>query len=112
MESEQLLRVFLADQGTRDDLLATIAATRAWAREQAVLDAAIAREHLAGGPFPERLAVNTLVGRYLSEVSEATERWADWASEVVGSWPEEMTELPVDADALQLIADRDPGGRG
>ncbi|MBP2368010.1 PadR family transcriptional regulator [Pseudonocardia parietis] len=112
MESEQLLRVFLADQGTRDDLLATIAATRAWAREQAVLDAAIAREHLAGGPFPERLAVNTLVGRYLSEVSEATERWADWASEVVGAWPEEMTELPVDADALQLIADRDPGGRG
>lgn len=112
LESEQLLRVFLADHGTRQDLLDTIEATRAWAREQAVVDAAIAREHLAGGPFPQRLAINTLVGRYLSDVSEATERWADWASEVVRSWPEDLTDLPVDADALQAIADRDPGVRG
>lgn len=112
LESEQLLRVFLADHGTRQDLLDTIEATRAWAREQAVVDAAIAREHLAGGPFPQRLAINTLVGRYLSDVSEATERWADRASEVVRSWPEDLTDLPVDAGALQAIADRDPGVRG
>lgn len=112
LESEQLLRVFLADQGTRQDLLDTIAATRAWAREQAVFDATIAREHLGGGPFPQRLAVNTLVGRYLSDMSEATERWADWASEIVRDWPDDLSELPVDTDALQMIADRDPGGRG
>lgn len=111
LESEQLLRVFLADQGTRQDLLDTIAATRAWAREQAVFDATIAREHLGGGPFPQRLAVNTLVGRYLSEMSEATERWADWASEIVRNWPDDLSELPVDTDALQMIADRDPSGR-
>ncbi|SFN98856.1 transcriptional regulator, PadR family [Pseudonocardia ammonioxydans] len=111
LESEQLLRVFLADQGTRQDLLDTLAATRAWARERAVVDAAIAREHLGGGPFPQRLAVNTLVGRYLSDMSEATERWADWASEIVRDWPDDLSELPVDTDALQMIADRDPAGR-
>ena len=112
LESEQLLRVFLADQGTRQDLLDTLAATRAWARDRAVFDAAIAREHLGGGPFPQRLAVNTLVGRYLSDMSEATERWADWASEIVRDWPDDLSELPVDTDALQVIADRDPGVRG
>lgn len=111
LESEQLLRVFLADHGTRQDLLDTLAATRAWARERAVVDAAIAREHLGGGPFPQRLAVNTLVGRYLSDMSEATERWADWASEIVRAWPDDLSELPVDTDALQMIADRDPAGR-
>lgn len=111
LESEQLLRVFLADHGTRQDLLDTLAATRAWARDRAEFDAAIAREHLGGGPFPQRLAVNTLVGRYLSDMSEATERWADWASEIVRDWPDDLSELPVDTDALQMIADRDPAGR-
>ncbi|MBC3192441.1 PadR family transcriptional regulator [Pseudonocardia sp. C8] len=112
LESEPILRVFLADQGSRRDLLTTIASIRAWAREQAVLDAAIAREHLGGsGPFPERLPVNTLVGRYLSEISDATERWADWAGEVVRSWPDDMSGLPVDTAALKVIADRDPAVR-
>ena len=34
LEAEPLLRVFLADQGTRADTLATLAAARAWAEER------------------------------------------------------------------------------
>lgn len=109
MESEQLLKVFLADHGTRDDLLRTIAATREWARGQAAVDGAIARSYLGGdAPFPDRAALNTLVGRYLSDLSEATERWADWATAVVESWPEDISAAAPDRAALQTVADRDP----
>lgn len=112
LESEQLLKVFLADHGTRQDLLRTIAATRDWARETAAVDAAIARSYLDGdAPFPDRAGLNTLVGRYLSDVSAAVERWAEWAGAVVETWPDDLADLPVDTAALREIAGRDPARR-
>ncbi|MBN9734065.1 MULTISPECIES: PadR family transcriptional regulator [unclassified Pseudonocardia] len=112
LESEQLLRVFLADNGTKADLLRTIEATRRWARETAAVDAAIARSYLEGdAPFPDRAGLNTLVGRYLSDMSAATERWADWASEVVASWPDDLSDLPVETEALREVVARDPRDR-
>ncbi|OLL71777.1 Transcriptional regulator, PadR family [Pseudonocardia sp. Ae356_Ps1] len=112
LESEQLLRVFLADNGTKGDLLRTIEATRRWARETAAVDAAIARSYLEGdAPFPDRAGLNTLVGRYLSDMSAATERWADWAGEVVASWPDDLSDLPVETEALRDVVARDPRDR-
>ncbi|BBG02436.1 hypothetical protein Pdca_36450 [Pseudonocardia autotrophica] len=107
LESEQLLKVFLADHGERTDLLATIASTRAWAREMAALDGEIAEGYLRHeAPFPQRAALNTLVGRYLSDISEATEQWADWATAVVESWPEDTTAAGPDEDALRVVSAR------
>ncbi|MEU6700829.1 helix-turn-helix transcriptional regulator [Pseudonocardia sp. NPDC046786] len=107
LESEQLLKVFLADHGSRADLLATIASTRAWAREMAGFDGGIAEGYLGDEPpFPQRAALNTLVGRYLSDISEATERWADWATSVVESWPEDMAVAGPDREALRVVAER------
>lgn len=112
LESEQLLKVFLADHGSRADLLETIESTRRWARERAAVDAAIARSYLSGeAPFPQRAALNTLVGRYLSDMSEATERWADWARTVVEAWPDDLSAAELDRPALQVVADRDPDTR-
>src|SRR5215475_9344566 len=68
LEFEQLLKVFFADNGTKADTLATLAATQDWARDRCRESLAIgeqyARQH---GPFPQRLAVLQLSSRFLTE---------------------------------------------
>jgi DNA-binding PadR family transcriptional regulator len=106
MECEHLVKVFFAEHGTRDDLLSTIAGLRAWADQDLVLHSTIARAYLASlGPFPQRLPVNTLTGRYLADIADTTRRWADWATALVDSWPEEIGDAEPDRDTLNAIAD-------
>jgi DNA-binding PadR family transcriptional regulator len=97
LESEHLVKVFFAEQGTKDNLQSTIAALREWAEEDVAIHATIARSYLAGlGQFPERTAVVILTGRYLAELADMTRRWADWASAVVESWPEDLKAAEPD----------------
>jgi PadR family transcriptional regulator, regulatory protein AphA len=39
------------------------------------------------GPFPERLPILVLTGRFLDDYLEMIDRWAAWATEVVATWP-------------------------
>jgi DNA-binding PadR family transcriptional regulator len=101
LECEQLLQVHFADSGTRADLLATLAATRVWVREQNVEHLAVARAYLTGeGAFPERAAVNLLGGRFLTEFYEMVDRWAAWATAVVEQWPEDLRTAVPDRTAM------------
>src|SRR3974390_2299845 len=72
IESEALLRVFFADQGTTDDLLGAIRSVReeAEATEWAVAEMVSAYEP-DGGPFPARLHVTALMGKLLYSHREA-----------------------------------------
>ena len=107
LEFEALLKVFLAEHGSRRDLLATLAGITSWAQRQAVQDADIARSYLAGsGEFPQRTAQLVLVGKYLADLADMTGRWATWATDLVEEWPEEPEE-PIPAwDVLEDIAGR------
>lgn len=110
LEFEGLLKVFFAEHGSRQDLLATLAAARQWAEQRAADDARIARGYLAGeGEFPERTAQLVLVGRYSADLAEMTRRWAHWATEVVQSWPDGPAHAEPDWEALELIASRERG---
>jgi PadR family transcriptional regulator, regulatory protein AphA len=107
LESEQLLKVFFAEHGTKQDLLATLADVRAWGEQRAAEDAAIARGYLAGqGPFQARAAQLALVGRYSADLAEMNRRWAEWATAVVEQWPEELPAAAPDTGALREIAAR------
>ncbi len=107
LEFEALLKVFFAEHATKPDLLATLADVEQWAQRHVAVDAAIARGYLAGeGPFPQRVAQITLVGRYLADLADLTGRWAQWATEVVEQWPEEPGKAPPDWVTLQGIARR------
>lgn len=107
LEFEALLKVFLAEHGRRDDLLATLADVGEWAQRHAVRDAEIARSYLAGeGQFPERVAQLVLVGRYLADLADMTATWAQWASGEVEQWPEDPAQAVPDWDALRGIARR------
>ena len=87
-ECEAVLRVTFADAGTKDALLDTLAGLRAHAdaiRQQLADQAA---DYVAtGGPFPERLHLLALVGKYLSDYAELLDGWASWAGTTVAAWP-------------------------
>jgi DNA-binding PadR family transcriptional regulator len=87
-ESEALLKVFFAENGTRSDLLASIRSIRE--------DAVAALEHFqrvtdpyerGDGRHPQRFALSALAARLLAEQHATTARWAAWAEQVVSSWP-------------------------
>ena len=86
-ESEALLKVFFAENGSKEDLLAAIRALRD--------DASAAVEHFQRvadpyetqvGRYPERFALSALAARLLAEQQATTARWAAWAEQVVSEW--------------------------
>lgn len=107
LEFEQLIKVFFAEFGSKDDLLATIGRAREWTEAEAAAGVAICREYLEGqGPFPERLPWLILAGRFLDEFVHAVGRWADWAERVVAEWPEDLRSAQPDWAALKDMAER------
>jgi DNA-binding PadR family transcriptional regulator len=97
LEFEQLIKVFFAEHGTRSDLLATIAGVRAWSDRRFAESVDIPQGYLDGtGPFPERLPWLLLSGQFLTEFFLAVERWADWATGIVETWPEDLSQAEPD----------------
>ena len=108
LEFEQLVRVFFAEHGSKEDLLATLRGLRDWREERAVKGAAICREYLDGrGPFPERLPWLILTGRFLSEFDRMVGEWAEWATGVVEEWPDDIRSSEPDWAALEAMAEQD-----
>jgi len=105
LEFEQLIKVFFAEHGTKADLLATLAGVREWSAERLGANARVPRAYLDGnGPFPERLPWLTLVGQFLVDFHLMVEHWADWASEVVESLPDDLAAAPPDWPTLEQHA--------
>jgi PadR family transcriptional regulator AphA len=103
VEFEQLVKVFFADQGTTADVRRQLDAARAWAHERSRLNVEVGRAYLEGrGPFPERAAVLLLVSRFLDDLLETVDRWAEWAADVVADWPDHPRDAPVDWDAMAV----------
>jgi DNA-binding PadR family transcriptional regulator len=105
LEFEQLLKVFYSENGTKSDLLATLAATREWARARSAESHAIGEQYLAGtGPFPERTPQLTLTARFLTDLYALTGEWASWAAEVVDDWPDDLRHAQVDpAETIETV---------
>lgn len=87
IESEALLRVFLAQHGSIDDLRRAIRSIRDEAIDTEREVAAMVRAYETdGGPFPDRLHVTALMGKLLHSHREAMIGWADWAEKQVAHW--------------------------
>lgn len=94
-ESEALLKVFFAENGTSADLLRSIRAMRDDALAAIEHFQQFADQYDAGqGQYPERFALSALVARLLSEQQAATARWAAWAEEIAATW-----DTPTAGDA-------------
>jgi PadR family transcriptional regulator AphA len=102
LEFEQLLKITFADSGTKADVLANLAATRAWVEQQNVENLAAARAYTAGeGTFPERAAINQLGGRFLTDFYVMVARWVEWATAIVETWPDDPRRAEVDATSME-----------
>lgn len=107
LEFEALVKIFNAEHGTKEDLLATLGRVREWSDERHRESLGISRSYLDGeGVFPERLPWLVLCGEFLEQFDLMVERWTDWATSVVETWPDDVTEAEADLDALEAQARR------
>lgn len=107
LELEQLLKVFFAESGSKADLLATLAASQQWAQARCTESLAVGETYLDGrGPFPERLAVRQLTGRFITDFYLLVLEWADRAAAVVGSWPDQPGQASSSRSVLEETVDR------
>lgn len=101
LESEQLLKVFFADNGTTADLLATLAAAQAWAQARCAESLAIGEQYSTGsGPFPQRLPELQLTSRFLTDFYLLVGQWAGWAASIVETWPDDPRQAKPDPQVI------------
>ena len=101
LEFEQLLKVFFCENGTTTDVRRTLADVRAWAHERTVVNVEVGQAYLDGsGPYPQRAAINQVVGRFLDDLLETVDTWAAWADDVVSTWPESPSAAVQDTGEL------------
>ena len=107
LECEALLKVFLADHGTKAGTLANIDTMREWADRRTIENIRIPRSYLDGDiPFPERLAQIVVVGRFLTDFADMVRAWADWATTIVSAWPEQPAGAEPDWTTIEEVASR------
>ena len=107
LEFEQLVKIHFADSGSKADVIANLAAARAWVLAQNEENLAAARSYLAGtSEFPQRAALNQLPGMFLTEYYATLARWIVWATGVVDTWPDDVASAPFDRDAAAQGVER------
>jgi DNA-binding PadR family transcriptional regulator len=111
LESEQLLKVFFAENGTKADLLATLAAAQAWARARCAESLAVGEQYRTGaGPFPGRLPELQLTSRFLTDFYLLVGQWARWAATIVETWPDDPRHAKHDPQVIAETAARAADG--
>lgn len=87
VESEAVLRLFLADQGSVDDLRRTIADTRRQVIEVARMAIPLLEDYTADPPFPERSHLNVMFSAFFAGFYGQVLRWCDAAEAEIETWP-------------------------
>lgn len=105
LECEALVKIAYADQGSRDGLLANLAALVDDTTAKLHFGEMIAATYLEGrGPFPDRLPLSGLMWRFLWEYHITMLRWARWARDEVQAWPEDLSQLDATAEFSRIVS--------
>ena len=97
-ESEALLRLFFAEHGSKEGLLATLAGLEAQAAQLRAESVALGAEYLSDdAPFPERIHILGLVGKFVLDQTTLVAEWARWAHGEVERWPDVASAPPAPA---------------
>ena len=116
-ESEALVRLFFAEHGTKEGLLATLAELEAQTAQLRAQSLAQGAEYLGDeAPFPERIHILGLVGKFVLDQTNLVAEWARWARAEVEGWPD-VAEADVSPEAVEafragLAASASPTGEG
>jgi len=108
-ESEALLKVLFATEGSREDLLRNLRTVRDEAREALALCDELAADYLQGtSPFQERAHLNALIFRWIRDHAAMQAEWATWAVAQVEGWTESGPPDPQVTRAIfQTTLDND-----
>lgn len=107
LEYEQLVKVFFADHGSKQDVLNQLSAARAWADEETARHLVVGRSYLEGhGSFQERAAALVLTGRFLADFANMVGCWAEWGMEVVSEWPDDPRSAEPHWSSLEETVER------
>jgi PadR family transcriptional regulator, regulatory protein AphA len=110
VEFEGVVKVLFAEQGTKDQLLATLRSIREQAERTRCEHVKLAADlSETGGPFPDRLHVNELVFKFMWEQTETVSRWVTGAEERVASWPDDTAD-PTAPETGALLRQAARGG--
>jgi hypothetical protein len=105
LECEALVKIAYTDQGTRDGLLANLAALIEDTTVKLQFGQMSAGAYLEGrGPFQERLPLSGLMWRFLWEYHVTVLRWARWARDQVEAWPEDLSQLDAAAGFDRIVS--------
>jgi PadR family transcriptional regulator, regulatory protein AphA len=109
LSCEPLLRVFLADLSTREELDAALARIRADAEEILSVGRVVGPEYLEGrAPFQDQVHVRALVFDFLTSHALMLRAWADRAEAAIDAWPssdERAREVASRASIAALLAE-------
>jgi DNA-binding PadR family transcriptional regulator len=105
LEFEALIKIFFAEHGGKDQLLANLDRIHAGALARVAVDAQWAQHYLTtGGHFPQRLALISLVGTLQAQLNQTILAWASWARQIARTWPEDLRTAPPARAELEKIA--------
>ena len=105
-ESEGALKVLFAENGTKDQLLATISSMRAQALATLERRAHVFEEVVRDGPpYADRIHQSVLVFDLVNRLTTAVVEWADSAAARVDSWPSLAPDDPMRDEAMRRVAD-------
>ena len=103
VEFDAAVKVQFAEQGTKQQLLATLRSVREQAERVRGEHAALAADLLLPTTrFPKRRHVNELVMSFMWEQNETVIRWAAWAEQQVAGWPDDIG-LPEGAEVGDFL---------
>ena len=111
IEIEGMLRLLLADQGSKDDLRAALEATARQTRETRAVQLPLIAELLTtGGHFPQRAHLTERLIAFYDEFNRLLIRWCDETLAEIDTWPD-THDVGLTRNARQrlehVIADKD-----
>jgi len=107
LECELLLKIFFADSTSTAELRKRIVELRDCGQEFTEVNIQVGRAYMKGeGPFPQRSAINQLVGTFIDDFLEMVDRWGEWATDVTAKWPEDPTQAEPDWPAMEAVVQR------
>ena len=109
LEFEALMKVFFGEHGDRESMRSHLAAARRFAEERQEEAVELVQGYLRdGGPFPDRLPIMVLTGRFLNDFARLVGGWAEWAEKEIATWPDDVADAEPNRAVMEAVASRQP----
>jgi len=108
LEFEGLVKLIFADFGTRDAALASVARARQWAIDQNMGNIEAGEKFLTAeeGLYAGRRATTLLLGAFLTDFYKLVADWADWATDEVEGWPDDISAHRISPSRTREVLER------